>query len=96
MNKIITIALTEYGNAIRSKAFIIGLLAMPLMMGLMIAVPQLTKDNLGFLTHHRRSRQSKRSPNLSQRSWKAHRLRGKNMFSNFPIGSDQKNCLLLF
>ncbi|MDA7497381.1 ABC transporter permease [bacterium] len=46
MNKIITIALTEYGNAIRSKAFIIGLLAMPLMMGLMIAVPQLTKDKV--------------------------------------------------
>ena len=46
MNKIITIALTEYGNAIRSKAFIIGLLAMPLMIGLMIAVPQLTKDKV--------------------------------------------------
>ena len=46
MNKIITIALTEYGNAVRSKAFIIGLLAMPLMMGLMIAVPQLTKDKV--------------------------------------------------
>ncbi len=46
MNKILTIAFTEYGNAVRSKAFIIGLLAMPLMMGLMIAIPQLTKDKV--------------------------------------------------
>ena len=44
MNKIITIASTEYVNALRSKAFLIGLLAMPLMVGLMIIVPQLTKD----------------------------------------------------
>ncbi len=46
MNKILTIAFTEYGNAIRSKAFIVGLLAMPVMMGLMIAVPHLTKDKV--------------------------------------------------
>lgn len=44
MNKIITIASTEYVNALRSKAFLIGLLAMPLMVGLMIIVPQLTKN----------------------------------------------------
>ena len=46
MNKIITIASTEYVNALRSKAFLIGLLAMPLMVGLMIIVPQLTKDKV--------------------------------------------------
>ena len=46
MNKIITIASTEYVNALRSKAFLIGLLAMPLMVGLMIVVPQLTKDKV--------------------------------------------------
>lgn len=46
MNKILTIAFTEYGNAVRSKAFLIGLLAMPLMMGLMIVVPQLTRDKV--------------------------------------------------
>ena len=45
-NKIITIASTEYVNALRSKAFLIGLLAMPLMVGLMIIVPQLTKDKV--------------------------------------------------
>ena len=46
MNKILTIAFTEYANAVRSKAFIIGLLAMPLMMGLMIAVPHFTRDKM--------------------------------------------------
>lgn len=46
MNKILTIATTEYVNALRSKAFLIGLLAMPLMVGLMIIVPQLTKDKV--------------------------------------------------
>ena len=46
MNKILTIASTEYVNALRSKAFLIGLLAMPLMVGLMILVPQLTKDKI--------------------------------------------------
>ncbi len=46
MNKIITIASTEYVNALRSKAFLIGLLAMPLMVGLMIVVPQFTKDKV--------------------------------------------------
>lgn len=48
MNKIITIASTEYVNALRSKAFLIGLLAMPLMVGLMIIVPQLTKDKVNI------------------------------------------------
>ncbi len=46
MNKILTIAFTEYSNAVRSKAFLIGLLAMPLIMGLMIAVPHLTRDKV--------------------------------------------------
>lgn len=46
MNKILTIAFTEYSNAVRSKAFIIGLLAMPLIMGIMIAVPHLTRDKV--------------------------------------------------
>lgn len=46
MNKIIAITTTEYVNALRSKAFLIGLLAMPLMAGLMIVVPQLTKDKV--------------------------------------------------
>ncbi len=46
MSKILTIALTEYSNAVRSKAFLIGLLMMPLMIGLMIAVPHFTKDKV--------------------------------------------------
>ena len=46
MNKILTIAFTEYSNAVRSKAFIIGLLAMPLIMGIMVAVPHLTRDKV--------------------------------------------------
>ena len=46
MNRILTITTTEYLNALRSKAFLIGLLAMPLMVGLMILVPQLTKDKV--------------------------------------------------
>lgn len=46
MNKTFTVAWTEYVNALRSKAFLVGLLAMPLMMGLMVAIPQLTKDKV--------------------------------------------------
>lgn len=46
MKKMITIAFTEYANAIRSKAFLIGLLAMPIIAALMIAVPHFTKDKV--------------------------------------------------
>ena len=46
MRKALTVAWTEYVNALKSKAFLVGLLAMPLMMGLMIAIPQLTKDKV--------------------------------------------------
>ncbi|HIG30725.1 MAG TPA: ABC transporter permease [Verrucomicrobiales bacterium] len=46
MKKIWTIAWTEYLNSVRSKAFIIGVLAMPLMMGGAILVQQFAKDKV--------------------------------------------------
>lgn len=46
MRKIWTVAFTEYLNAIRSKAFIIGLLALPVMMFGGVAVGHFAKDKV--------------------------------------------------
>ncbi len=46
MNKILAIAKTEYAIAIRSKAFIIGILAVPLLMGGSILVQKFMKNHV--------------------------------------------------
>ncbi|MEY4201669.1 MAG: hypothetical protein RLZZ265_3409, partial [Verrucomicrobiota bacterium] len=38
MNKIWRVAFTEYLNAVRSKAFILGVLALPLIMAISVGV----------------------------------------------------------
>lgn len=46
MRKIWTVAKTEYLNAVRSKAFIIGIVMLPVMMSGSLVVGQLTKDKV--------------------------------------------------
>ena len=46
MRKIWTVAKTEYLNAVRSKAFIIGIVMLPVMMSGSLIVGQLTKDKV--------------------------------------------------
>ena len=45
MNKILRVALTEYLNAVRSKAFIIGIIMLPVFMFGGVLVARLAKDN---------------------------------------------------
>ena len=46
MSKIVAIAKAEYGIAVRSKAFVLGILMMPILMGGGIAMQVLLKDHV--------------------------------------------------
>ena len=46
MRKVLAVARTEYLNAVRSKAFIIGLLLMPVLMGGAIVVNEFLEDRV--------------------------------------------------
>ena len=52
MKKVLAIARSEYLQAIRSKAFIIGLLAMPLLMGGSILFQLMVKDQVDLTDRH--------------------------------------------
>lgn len=51
MRKIAVVARTEYLNAVQSKAFLVGLLLMPLMMGGAFLVQYLTRDQVDLRDH---------------------------------------------
>jgi len=51
VRKILVVARTEYLNAVRSKAFLVGLLLMPLMMGGAFLVQYLTQDQVDLRDH---------------------------------------------
>lgn len=51
MRKIVVVAQTEYVNAVQSKAFVVGLLLMPLMMGGAFLVQYLTRDQVDLRDH---------------------------------------------
>ena len=57
MSRVITIAVAEFEQAVRSRAFLIGLLALPLLMGLAfgIQVPHGAAGHLRATLRHRRS-----------------------------------------
>ena len=46
MSKVLTIAFTEYLNAVRSKAFIVGIIMMPIMMGAGLIMQVLSESNV--------------------------------------------------